>query len=196
MNESKDVMILRESFLKDLYARIDSVFENRPDQYQMTEDKKRRLESVLRDEEKAKEIQALLNLGHTPDDIIVSHSSEVLPNEISVDNSHDYETLLRLVVEKACKVKNVIMGTRTINIIVDGWLEHEFAHHLPIIGNKDVTISYKVAVYENYENGGIDLQPSIGINGKTNLTIYLDVIQRPTHMSPSDLAKITELKMQ
>jgi hypothetical protein len=203
-----NVFELRKEKMIDLKRRVDEAFANRGEDTQLTYDGSlieqsqsgngaTTMESYLKSIESSNKIKSALGLGTPPEQITITYMGTKDPNEVWVDNPHDYYDLLYLVIKKALDVAMALMSDERIFQMVEEIVAHEFAHSVPAMAQETIDeILYKVRVADNKVSGGINVQPMLGMQGKADLLLHLDIISGPEDPSPGDIAQLGGINIE
>lgn len=174
-----DVTTIRESFLQELKERVDSAYNNRKPFSEI---------AINHDIERRKSLGK--KMQQMQEDDVEDGEFEPTPNQVWVDNPHDYPALFAMGLNKIFKGNNKQDLTRyevKFRAILEDNLRHEYQHHVPAIGQENLKIHYMLT-FDETENGGVGLTPSIQIEGKMTKKLYLDVIHGPDDPSIGDIA--------
>jgi hypothetical protein len=167
----------RENFLQELRRKVESAYSNRvvetPEMVAQDLERRRRLA------EKMMQLQEY----ETEDG-----EFEPTPNQVWVDNPHDYHDLFRMGLDILVKNGGLpgISEERLTKLVEDN-VRHEFQHHVPVIGQPDLKVHYLLTFYQT-DNGSGDFAPSIQPEGKLTKRIYFDMAHGPDDPSEQDIA--------
>lgn len=174
-----EVTGIRESFLRELTVKVDSAYNNRKpfSEVELNQDLERRK-----------------NLGskmqQMQEDDVEDGEFAPTPNQVWVDNPHDYPALFSMGLNKIFKGNNEVDQTHNeeqLKVLLEDNLRHEYQHHVPAIGQDNLKIHYMLT-FDETQNGSVGLTPSIQIEGKMTRKLYLDIIHGPHDPSDGDIA--------
>jgi len=101
-------------------------------------------------------------------------------NEVRISNSHDFKDLLILSYRKMGFSEEVIPS------LVKDDLRHEYAHHVPVLGQPGIKIEYGVSFLYDPKMNARGIHPFVSITGKN---VPLDII-RQYFKGPSDPSSV------
>ncbi len=106
------------------------------------------------------------------------------PNEVSVNNSHDYKDLVQLAAEKLAEHYGYsqVWVSRT----VEETLKHEFEHHVPALGQIGLNVKYDINFLQDQNTGIIGFYASVAMTGKTRVGVLRKVFGAVSNKSRSD----------
>lgn len=173
----QDVRTLRKDTLVDLERKVDIAFQN-----------KKKVEFIkgANGEYTCKEVidearnhadkirESLKN--NTP----LSLSGGIGSDTTYVTNSHDFRDLLIMA------YKRIGMDTGTAKESVEIDLQHEYAHHVPVLGQEEIDIKYCVSFFYDPKMNANGLRPSINISGKTDFKTLDRFFSAPKNPSNAD----------
>ncbi len=120
-----------------------------------------------------------------PEDIFLDASASYDDNKIEVTDSHLYPILLRMAFEKAINETGAVVPDSWVDQKIEEMLEHEYLHAVPGLASEGLKITYGVSVFKNDIQGGIDLQPYIGLNGTLSLLMHKDIVSNTDNKTQS-----------
>lgn len=183
MEGGVDVNILREQKLAQIQEDIDKAFVNR---ILTTYDPESRSDIEV--------VKAARGVGKKFDQLDEDDSLEcidiVFPWQAAVNNPHDYRDLLLAAYRKLFKEARIEQDSERINKLVAGNLEHEFQHHIPALGEKDVKVKYGVFFTQDKVDNRLGLTPFVSLSGKVTKKTHYAVNQAPAKPSAVDLAAV------
>lgn len=99
---------------------------------------------------------------------------------VEISNSHDFKDLLTLAYQK--------MGYSETKIrqLVEKNLEHEYAHHVAVLGHTGLDILYGVAFFKDPSKNLVGLRPYVSKYGSLNYETLQAFYRAPTDPSSTD----------
>lgn len=141
-------------------------------------------------------------LDQSPDEMIVIPEFRPQPHEVVIDDPRLYPYLLELAskeinllrvesswqfVQKGLELMNQFLQFATRfprNKMIDEVTDHEYAHAVPALGEKDVRIKYGVGFY--HTSTGPRFQPFIAVEGKVSRALLSKIRSAPKTLSVLD----------
>jgi hypothetical protein len=187
LEQQKQLMRERESFLRELQVKVDNAFVNRQ-KITFVPDQRDVVEHIEEIKSKGQETSKLLEAGVNPEDIMAQFGDlSVEPNEVVVEKSHDYMDLLYMAARKVFTLNK--MGGQQMKQMVNDMLKHEFAHHVPGLGHDSLTMYYGVSFLEDPATNVIGFRPMLKLTGSISINILLEIVSAPNEKSQTDLVR-------
>ncbi len=177
--ERVDVNLLRERQLAKMKDDVDRAFINRS-QERFIPELETSIEGIDRTRKKRQKFQ-----GRGDITLVVFEDLVERPHQVTVENSHEYKALLVLAIKKIYqfgKLNDVDIEGKAEEI-----LEHEYAHHIHVLGVDGLKVYYGVGFYEDVGTGVVGLRPFIHITGTMPIDLYRDYVGGLSDPSYSDM---------
>lgn len=101
------------------------------------------------------------------------------PNEVRVDNPHDYKALLEYSLGKIFYPDQSRQEAEKI-------LEHEFGHHVLGLGERGLEMKYGVSFVEDSQTEKICIAPYVNLIGTTRAGVVRSILNGPAEKSETD----------
>lgn len=121
---------------------------------------------------------------NAPDTIDPSHM-------VSVDNSHDFPDLLRLAYRRANpEYYENDKYRKYYDVLIEGAikdkLEHEYKHHVPLLGYKKGKLRYRIGFFKDRKTGNLQMISHISFAGRFPTETIIDAFAAPANPSETD----------
>ncbi|MEK7111304.1 MAG: hypothetical protein AAB856_01790 [Patescibacteria group bacterium] len=189
-----NVNLERERELEELKNRIDSAFQNRkleedityPDEAQEKVIKRSYKKSDVDLAKHVRERVDLSSMGRKEEDPVIDLPYIPQKNEALVDHAHDYPALLRAANEKIFNYANAQENEDGKQEAVAKMLKHEYEHHVPGLGEEGLKIKYGVKFNEDKKAGTVSWQPFITLVGQAKKSVLERIFRAPAELSKGD----------
>ncbi len=180
-----NVIAGRQEFLKTLKQQIDFAFENRTIETYIPEEKNT-AEGIARSLEDRKKIEGNIVSRRDIKASLNAGEPDFPKNIVAVSNSHDYQDLVRMSLEKLADEgwyfrSEIPKTTQKI-------LDHEYEHHVPALGQEGLKVLYLVEFIQAKQSGNIGIRPAIRLEGHLSADLYQDIISASKSPSAGDKA--------
>lgn len=110
---------------------------------------------------------------------------------VSVDNSHDFPDLLRLAYRKANpEYYENDRYRKYYDVLIEGAikdkLEHEYKHHVPLLGHKKGKLRYGIGFFKDRKTGELQMISHISFAGRFPTETIIDAFAAPPNPSKTD----------
>lgn len=172
--ESFNIETHRLDFLEQLRERVDSAFSNRK-KVKFISAGRTNIGSASRSGRQG----SMLAEVHGNRKVNLGTMGEDEPHEVRIDNPHDYKELVEYSLGKILPPDEAKKEAEAI-------LEHEFAHHVPGLGEQGLQIKYGVDFTEDIATGKVGITPSVNLSGSTRVGVVRKIFEGPAEKSPID----------
>lgn len=176
-NSEKDVRLERERFLNDLQQQVDNAILHREIVTFKSAGGGRYVaeNALIESSQRAAKIRS--GVRDQKDIILKNQKKE---SEVYISNSHDFKDLLVI------SYRKLGFGEEVIPSLVEKDLEHEYAHHVPVLGQPGVQIEYGVRFSYDPSMKARGMQPFVSVTGKIPYEIAKQFFKGPPDSSPTD----------
>lgn len=180
MQERENVVTERDLFLEDLRTRVKDAFKNRAQEQLLetgaTQERLEKTEAVIATFEESGE--EILEIGFAVDE----------PGQVTVANSHDYPDLLYTAFNEL--VRAGAFSIWLVDAEVERILEHEYAHHVPALGEEGLSVRYGIRFIEDKSKSYIGFEPAIVFEGRARKEVLALSSAAPHDSSAPDVLAI------
>jgi hypothetical protein len=188
MEDTVDVIEIREKKLAQMRVDIDKAFENR------------RLTTFVLGGEANEETMAEAEQTAKDYDLEEEEynlvSDTLAPSQAVVDHPHDYKDLLMLAYQKIFTADGYDCSdpelSEYLKFRVEHDLAHEFQHHVPGLGEEGVRIRYGVDFAEDAITHAYGMTPFLALSGKINRKVFSSIIRGADDLSHTDSVLVRE----
>ncbi len=185
-----DIIELRESYLRSLETQIDSAIKNAKEIELIQMGGKVAIKHDLEPSEE--KLDGVMRLPNNTEVTVIEEKQE--PNEVAVNNSHDYRDLLLITARKIVKAN----GEKPIEENIMGWvnslLKHELEHAVPAVGFESIKTNYGVKIFRNRATKQLMPQPFFNFSGDMTVGLYKDIVTNVQSPSVGDVNMSSSMK--